>query len=87
MSKIKRYSIYEKSRQPKEGWLQQCFKCNEYTSKLLLFSSARTPKNTKIEEYWVHLCSNCEYSISNNILDFIKFNKKCNHYINTKINN
>lgn len=77
---IQEYYIYKPSRQPTVGWLQQCFCCETtFTSKVILFSSYKSCHYK--EKYWSYICDNCEYNISNDIVKFINFSKKCKKFI------
>ena len=77
------FYLFNQSHQPEEGWLQSCFKCGVFTSKHISYSTLASASPTRSTySYQVYLCDYCNYFISNDIRLFIKFNKKCNKFIN-----
>ena len=69
---------------PEEGWLQQCFKCDQITSRISLHHTFNKYNTTY--EFYVYLCPKCIKKLKNNLTLYEKFNNYCNTYMKTKYN-
>ena len=76
--KEKIIELYEVSKLPKNGWIQQCKNCDTRTSQTLEFKRVETKKTIFI--YIVYICKPCN---KNNIIKDEEFINKLNKYIDS----
>ena len=81
---LKKIYIYRESHLPEKGWLQSCYHCCGITVHYKLIKIIKLKDH--IYNHWefnVFLCKKCQKFLyeKKNILECIKFNKKCNDYI------
>lgn len=76
----KQISLYRKSHLPKNGWIQACFLCYNYTSDTVCVKEKEYAKY--ILEFNTYVCESCQYGI----LPPKEFNIELTNMINEYIN-
>jgi hypothetical protein len=76
---MKNIYIFRESRLPKDGWIQSCFHCYEFTSREILYKREQLDKT--IYQFNVTLCPRCRRCFRENPSKNIEFSKKCDNYI------
>jgi hypothetical protein len=84
--RVKTVYIYRDSKLPYNGWIQSCFNCYIFTERNILFKTSYDDYNKTLYEFNVFLCPLCQRDLlkkknKENILLNIKFQQKCNRYI------
>lgn len=77
----KEINVYYKSHLPKNGWLQACFSCREFTSKTIYFY--KMEENNVTTTIYIHCCNRCKKT-HENVETFNIFSEKCYNYLYSK---
>ena len=80
MAKFRRIYLYRDSDMPERGWLQSCFLCYTYTSRLNDFKKEECKKKKLINHYVVFICKDCKDELQKEEI-YQKYEKKCEDYI------
>ena len=80
MTKIRRIYLYRDSEMPEKGWLQSCFLCYAFTSRLDDFKKESCNRGCILNQYLVFICKDCAVKIKNKEI-YNKYEKKCEDYI------
>lgn len=81
---IKQHYIYNFSDLPKEGWIQACIQCREFTSNEIFFKVVK--HKNYIHEFYVHCCPRCKKRHTS-IPNYIEFSDLCNKIIKKRYSN
>lgn len=78
---MKNIYIFRDSKLPKNGWIQSCFNCYEYTSGEILYKRKKVYKT--IYQFNISLCPKCRRIFRENPNKNIEFTNRCDNYIAT----
>ena len=76
---MKNIYIFRESKLPKEGWLQSCFECYDFTSREILYKRKKVGKT--IYQFNIAVCPRCCKIFRENAGQNLEFSKKCDNYI------
>jgi hypothetical protein len=76
---MKNIYIFRESKLPKEGWIQSCFHCYEFTSGEILYKRKKVDKI--IYQFNIALCPRCRRIFRESPGLNMEFSKKCDKYI------
>jgi len=80
MTKLRRIYLYRDSDMPEKGWLQSCFLCYAFTSRLNDFKKETCNKGSIMNHYVVFVCKDCVEKLKEKEI-YNKYEKKCEDYI------
>ena len=80
MSKFRRIYLFRDSSLPEHGWLQSCFWCYSFTSRLQDFKKEENKYTHVMNHYVVFVCKDCQRELKKPDV-YCLYNKKCEDYI------